>query len=778
MKKHTHYFIVASISLCLLLAVTSHAAESLSVRMQKAIFAEETEGDLDAAIKIYQNIVDEGEANRALVAKAHYRLGSCELKRGNKARAATSFRKIIERFSDQHEISVRAREQLGVLGTVVSSAAAVRQVWAGTPPAGDSVSPDGRFLAFVDWDSGNLSIRDLVSGDKRIITKEGSWELPQQFVDSHVFSADGKKIAHVWVIERSAELRLTNLENSETQIVIKRNPNLWITVEDWSSDGKFLAMLAYRNQGTNWVNQISIVSASDGLMRDIIPLEGRSGNTVRFSPDGRFLSYNSSNSAGGGQRSSKSTDIYVVDLETETEHLAVEHLGSEKFLDWAPRGSELLFTSDRRGSIDLWSLNINEGKTTGLPRLVQSNVGDMKPIGLTQNGALYYKPQIASNRDDDFYVALVNFDTGELVSAPQRLPTKSVEVKRPARLMADGSRLAYVTNDHGLKKSILHILDIESGQERDLENFPYAGFHHTPYWLPDKKRLLFRTRTGRPNGMGSALFLFDTETDAIIPISMATQENQEPYTPGLAFIENGVNGETVASFVQHDMERRKVVVVRKNLKTGTATIRDLLDLPRNGACRLMDVKDLKSDVQWISYIVEERSLTGERVWRLIHRNLQNHEEVELLRSKSPIDHRVGDPFRGVMVTTETGVSELHLFDYSANPPLNKFTVQLPSEASLYYWTPDGRHLPFVIVHGEGRNSTSELWVISADTGELSKTELSTPGVMGVQHVLGKPGDEPQKNGGERVYFRARNTPSNYREVWVMENFLPMAASVD
>ena len=51
-------------------AVSNRAVESLSVLLQKGVYAEETERNLDATIGIYEGIVKEGEANRSLVAKA------------------------------------------------------------------------------------------------------------------------------------------------------------------------------------------------------------------------------------------------------------------------------------------------------------------------------------------------------------------------------------------------------------------------------------------------------------------------------------------------------------------------------------------------------------------------------------------------------------------------------------------------------------------------------------------------------------------------------------
>ena len=43
----------------------------------------------------------------------------------------------------------------------------VRQVWA-TPDSDNSggPSPDGRYLSFTDWTTGDVSVRDLVTGEK------------------------------------------------------------------------------------------------------------------------------------------------------------------------------------------------------------------------------------------------------------------------------------------------------------------------------------------------------------------------------------------------------------------------------------------------------------------------------------------------------------------------------------------------------------------------------------------------------------------------------------
>src|SRR4051812_2571665 len=72
------------------------AAESASVLLQKGIYAEETEGNVDAAIKIYEQIAAESATNRAIVAQAQYRLAVCYQKQGKKEQAIKVLQELMQ----------------------------------------------------------------------------------------------------------------------------------------------------------------------------------------------------------------------------------------------------------------------------------------------------------------------------------------------------------------------------------------------------------------------------------------------------------------------------------------------------------------------------------------------------------------------------------------------------------------------------------------------------------------------------------------------------------
>ena len=105
-----------SIKIILFLAVvliTSAAlAKSASVLLQEGLYAEEVDGDLDAAIRIYAQIIKDGSAQRPHVAQALYRQGMCYMKKQQEQQAKLAFEKLVADYSDQVNIISKVKPLL------------------------------------------------------------------------------------------------------------------------------------------------------------------------------------------------------------------------------------------------------------------------------------------------------------------------------------------------------------------------------------------------------------------------------------------------------------------------------------------------------------------------------------------------------------------------------------------------------------------------------------------------------------------------------------------
>ncbi len=96
-------------------------AQTVSELLEKGIYTEETVGDLDAAIKIYEKIVGQDQANRQFVAQAQFRLGNCLARQGKKKEAEKVLQELVDQFSDspaQKDLVEKAQKLLPASGSL------------------------------------------------------------------------------------------------------------------------------------------------------------------------------------------------------------------------------------------------------------------------------------------------------------------------------------------------------------------------------------------------------------------------------------------------------------------------------------------------------------------------------------------------------------------------------------------------------------------------------------------------------------------------------------
>jgi len=96
--------------------MTPALAEPVRALLQEGLYAEEIEGDLDAAINIYQKVITDAAELEQAAAQAMYRIGVCYAKKGDKAKAADYFNKLISEHPRQEALASKAKEQVAKLG--------------------------------------------------------------------------------------------------------------------------------------------------------------------------------------------------------------------------------------------------------------------------------------------------------------------------------------------------------------------------------------------------------------------------------------------------------------------------------------------------------------------------------------------------------------------------------------------------------------------------------------------------------------------------------------
>ncbi|MBM3880931.1 MAG: tetratricopeptide repeat protein [Verrucomicrobia bacterium] len=561
MKKHHNLLLAAAAALLSVGLVVG--AESVSLLLQKGIFAEETERNLDAAIQIYQQITAEAAADRPLVAQAQYRLGVCYQKQGKKEEAATAFRRIVEQFATEAELVANARSRLSELGQPAGTLV-IRQVWSYTNMIDSTISPDGRHLGFIDWYTGNIYVRDLATGQNRRLTEHGSMEKnATQYAESGTFSPDSKQIAYTWCnTNDDYALHVLSLEDMKSRLLLSSQTNGRLSAEDWSPDGKTIAMVADQKVGAHSLGGISLISVADGAVRKLTTLDSNLVYSLRFSPDGRYLAYNRARNLRPTSLAQMSNDIFAVDIETGASELVAEQVANEQFVGWVPRGSEILFTSERRGTKDLWSVKVKDGEAGGPPTLSKADIGEVQPIGVTLDGRFFYVP---GGGDEAYfkevYTASADFRTGKVLAPLKRIGTRVSGSHDKADRSPDGRYLFYRSAG---KMPLACRLALETGELREYTKSgawaPYIG-----WWRPspDNKRVLVALG-GFGGAQARGAYMLDCHSGELTAFEL------EGPDIALEGIRSPFVGNTV-SYWRNRVDTRTAYLVRRDLDTGQET---------------------------------------------------------------------------------------------------------------------------------------------------------------------------------------------------------------
>ena len=471
---------------------------------QQALSKEQAEGKVAEAIVIYQRIAKEFASDRALAAKALLRLGEAYQKLGDR-QAQQAFERIVRDYSDQKEAAGNARARLAALQSPPASrtAQAARQIWAGDGVSGEGTpSPDGRYLSFTDWSTGDLAVRDLVTGVNRRLTNSGGWVASGDFAERSVISADGKAVAYAWFIERDRkrELRTVSIASGETarsKVVFRTELDDFVGPFAWAPDGKQLFVLRFSPDKTH---QIGAISIQDGTFRAIKSLEWRRPERLSLSPDGRYIAYD----IPAGEPSSP-RDVYLVAADGSTDLAVVKGPTNDRSPVWAPNGSQLLFLSDRTGSNALWAAPIENGRAQGPASSIRTDVGEMALLGMTKSGTLHYFLSGRARRN--LYAAELD---GMQATKPPVLATEQfINANIGPAWSRDGQYLAYYSFRN---PTVLAIRSTKTNDDRivALPKTLATPFASGPRWFPDNRSLLILLRDADGQGFGFHRLAIDT----------------------------------------------------------------------------------------------------------------------------------------------------------------------------------------------------------------------------------------------------------------------------
>ena len=107
--------VIAIFLSCVLLSASGLLASNVEETYQAALMQEKGEGNLEEAIRLYQQVIEaheKGEADESMAARAQLRIGVCQEKLGL-AQARQTYEAVRDKYPDQPQVGEEAAQRLG-----------------------------------------------------------------------------------------------------------------------------------------------------------------------------------------------------------------------------------------------------------------------------------------------------------------------------------------------------------------------------------------------------------------------------------------------------------------------------------------------------------------------------------------------------------------------------------------------------------------------------------------------------------------------------------------
>lgn len=356
---------------------------------ERGIFVMETQSDPQKAIPIFSEIIERYSNDRMYAALAQYYLGVC-YKRLDSDQSIQAFQQVVNGFPAQTQIVSAAKAELMTIPAALNrlkqkdSESKPILLWKGKCIYGSAaVSENGRYYCYIDLVNGKLMLYDLIKRNKRELAPLKHNSSASEYAESVVISPDSSRIAFSWRNNRGqSELRIIDQNGSGNHILLRGDDIKNIAASDWAEQMDLIVACVTRSDDTH---QIILISARNGSILPVNTPEQRYPYHLRISPNGSMLAYGRRKSLDNPEK-----DIFLLDIQEQTEKELVVQPGVERLIDWTHDGHKIIYTTNNSGSYEVWSLGIWRGEPRPMPRLIRAGLEAFEPLGFTNTGTLYF----------------------------------------------------------------------------------------------------------------------------------------------------------------------------------------------------------------------------------------------------------------------------------------------------------------------------------------------------------------------------------------------------
>jgi Tol biopolymer transport system component len=341
-------------------------------------------------------------------------------------------------------------------------------------------SRDGRFMSGLDFKTGNVAIRDLGTGEIRLLTTAADWSTTYREAEAPIMSPNGKLVVYAWQNDAPSydyELRLIGTDGVGERVLVR--PNAAFREEyplDWTPDSRSVLAALYGKDGGV---QLALVSVAGGAVKVLRSFDWRGPTSAKISPDGAWIAYDFQ-----PDQRRDAHEVFLMRLSDGREARVTSDGVPKSVIGWSANGDGVFYQTRRNDAVTIWYAPLREGRAAGPARVMRSDLWGADVRGIA-NGTLYYS---VSDVRQAIYDVGVDLDRGRIVAPPTTIASGTF-MRGPAPWSPDGHQIAFVRVLDGQRFALI-IRDVASGQERELPLRLQYG--EVTQWLPDGRAVLMR----------------------------------------------------------------------------------------------------------------------------------------------------------------------------------------------------------------------------------------------------------------------------------------------